>query len=134
MIALMCRRSLLALVGTLLCGATLGSAQPDFERDIRPLLERSCYECHGVELQRGGLRLDVRRHAFRGGISDRAGIVPHLPEESELFRRVAGLSRTRVRVALLSWIAGQDPRNVLACYARRYGLSRLRSRSARLHR
>src|SRR5438270_10609530 len=30
----------------------------DFVRDIRPILARSCYECHGPKKHKAGLRLD----------------------------------------------------------------------------
>lgn len=43
--------------------------------DIRPLLKSRCYSCHGED-QEGGLRLDSRDHAMRGGDSGSA-IVPH---------------------------------------------------------
>src|SRR5712691_702845 len=39
----------------------------DFAKDIQPLLAKSCYECHGPEKQKGGLRLDDRTSAFKGG-------------------------------------------------------------------
>jgi hypothetical protein len=39
----------------------------DFARQIAPLLAKNCNECHGADLQEGGLRLDVRRRALLGG-------------------------------------------------------------------
>ena len=39
----------------------------DFRREIEPLLEGKCYSCHGEQMQQGGLRLDNRSDAFRGG-------------------------------------------------------------------
>ena len=39
----------------------------DFARDVRPLFARRCLECHGPAKQKGGLRLDVRGEALRGG-------------------------------------------------------------------
>jgi hypothetical protein len=32
----------------------------DFEKDVRPILARSCYGCHSASLASGGLRLDAR--------------------------------------------------------------------------
>src|SRR5437016_8150023 len=29
---------------------------PDFSREVRPLLEKHCFKCHGPEKQKGGLR------------------------------------------------------------------------------
>ncbi|MBI3209829.1 MAG: hypothetical protein HYZ37_13160, partial [Candidatus Solibacter usitatus] len=34
----------------------------DFNRDIRPLFERSCFRCHGPERPKSGFRLDAYRH------------------------------------------------------------------------
>ena len=42
-------------------------AKVDYAREIAPLLAKHCYECHGADLQEGGLRLDVRRRALLGG-------------------------------------------------------------------
>ena len=39
----------------------------NFHRDIRPLFEASCVGCHGAERQKGGLRLDTRDGALKGG-------------------------------------------------------------------
>jgi mono/diheme cytochrome c family protein len=39
----------------------------DFSSDIQPLFAKTCYECHGPEKQKGGLRLDLRDAALKGG-------------------------------------------------------------------
>ncbi|MBW3541704.1 MAG: DUF1549 domain-containing protein, partial [Planctomycetes bacterium] len=59
----------------------------DFEKRVRPLFQSRCVKCHGAEKQEGGLRLDHRTPALRGGDSGRV-IVPGKSGESELFRRV----------------------------------------------
>src|SRR5215813_1817756 len=46
-----------------------GSATADFLRDIQPIFAERCYSCHGPQKQRGGLRLDSKVHALRGGDS-----------------------------------------------------------------
>jgi Protein of unknown function (DUF1553)/Protein of unknown function (DUF1549)/Planctomycete cytochrome C len=60
----------------------------DFARDVYPVLQRSCFECHGAEKHKGGLRLDAREAAFAGGDSGDT-IVKGKPEESELVRRIS---------------------------------------------
>ena len=40
-----------------------------FEKHVRPLLVKNCYECHGTEKQKGGLRLDWRGGWAKGGDS-----------------------------------------------------------------
>src|SRR5262245_17032231 len=64
-----------------------GSAAVDFARDVFPLLQRTCVECHGAERQRGKLRLDERTALFRGGDSGPV-VVPGKADASELYRRV----------------------------------------------
>ncbi len=58
-----------------------------FETRIRPLLAKHCYECHGSEKQRGGLRLDSRAAMLAGGESG-AAIEPGDPTQSLLMAAV----------------------------------------------
>lgn len=62
----------------------------DFASEIRPILERSCFECHGPERQKSGYRLDVRSIALKGGDSGQPAIVPHDSRNSPLVRYVGG--------------------------------------------
>ena len=56
----------------------------DFERDIAPILEARCWDCHGEDEQESGLRLDLRTRMLKGGDSGLAAIVPGHPEKSYL--------------------------------------------------
>jgi hypothetical protein len=38
-----------------------------YAKDVRPILEASCFRCHGEERQKGGLRLDNREDILKGG-------------------------------------------------------------------
>jgi hypothetical protein len=62
----------------------------DFNRDIRPILSKNCFACHG---QDGGhrvtkLRLDQRDSAVKEQKSGITAIVPGAPGKSELVRRI----------------------------------------------
>lgn len=56
-----------------------------FEREVRPLLVKRCYECHSAKVDepKGGLRLDSRAAVLKGGDSGIA-IKPGKPAESLL--------------------------------------------------
>jgi mono/diheme cytochrome c family protein len=63
----------------------------DFARDIKPIFEKHCYECHGPNKQESGLRLDRREAALAGG--DLGGdIVPGKSGESRLIAALLGAS------------------------------------------
>jgi Protein of unknown function (DUF1553)/Protein of unknown function (DUF1549)/Planctomycete cytochrome C/Concanavalin A-like lectin/glucanases superfamily len=66
------------------------NAQVDFARDIVPIFETHCYECHGPEKQKSGYRLDVREIALKGGDNGVAAILPNHSLKSPLFRFVSG--------------------------------------------
>ncbi len=61
----------------------------DFMRDVRPILVAECYDCHGPDAHKGGLRLDGKEAAFQGGNSGSL-VVPGHPEASLLMKRVNG--------------------------------------------
>ncbi|MEX2027695.1 MAG: DUF1549 domain-containing protein, partial [Pirellulaceae bacterium] len=65
------------------------SAVVDFTRDVRPILAEHCYQCHGRRKQEGGLRLDRKASALKGGDSYAPAIVPGKSSDSPLFQFVA---------------------------------------------
>jgi hypothetical protein len=63
----------------------VAAPQPvDFVRDIQPIFAQNCYDCHGSEKQKSGLRLDVREAALEGGEHHKPNIVPGNSEASKL--------------------------------------------------
>jgi mono/diheme cytochrome c family protein len=61
----------------------------DFARDIQPIFEEACYQCHGPKKSLGQLRLDNGNLALKGGISG-AAILPGKARGSLLMRRLLG--------------------------------------------
>ncbi len=75
----------LSLFFSLVLIADRGAATPvDFVRDVRPIFEKHCYDCHGEKKQKSGLRLDVKSLAFKGGYNHGPDIVPGNVAESPL--------------------------------------------------
>lgn len=64
------------------------AAEIDFSKQVFPILQRACFECHGPEVQKAGLRLDQKAAALHGGTSG-AVIKPGKADASELLRRVS---------------------------------------------
>jgi uncharacterized membrane protein len=62
--------------------------KPDYAKDIKPLIERSCLKCHGPEKRKNGLRLDKKRFAMKGGETG-AAIVPGDVEKSLLTKYIS---------------------------------------------
>ena len=66
------------------------AAPVDYIRDVRPVLESHCYECHGTKKTRGRLRLDVKVAALKGGMTGPA-VIPGNADDSLVVRRILGL-------------------------------------------
>src|SRR5437588_282502 len=61
----------------------------DYARDIKPILSRHCYSCHGEKVKKGRLRLDTAAALLKGGSSG-PGLVPGKSAESLLLQAVKG--------------------------------------------
>ena len=86
----MCSALLVVLLST--PAAQPGSSAPpppDFEREIRPLLESACLACHSGAVVQADLRMDSREALLRGGVSGPA-VVPGRSADSLLLKRIRG--------------------------------------------
>ncbi|WP_182866174.1 PSD1 and planctomycete cytochrome C domain-containing protein [Stieleria mannarensis] len=68
---------------------TPDSAGPDFNRDVRPILAKHCFTCHGPDedAREAGLRLDTQSGS-RQDLGGYQAVIPGDADESELFLRV----------------------------------------------
>ena len=82
---------LLAVVAATAAGrARADDDEPvDFRRQILPIFEGACVDCHGVKKASGGLRLTAGSKLMAGGISGPV-LVPKKPDESYLLKRLRG--------------------------------------------
>ena len=120
--AMMSRLLSIAALAIAMSSATPAAAEApvDFNREIRPLLAKKCFACHGPddEHREAGLRLDHREGAIEELDSGATAIVPGNSAASELARRISaadagermppqetGITLTDEQVSLLKrWI------------------------------
>jgi hypothetical protein len=67
---------------------------PQFQRDIAPIFEKSCGNCH-ISAAMGKLRLDSEAAVLRGGASG-AAVVPGHSGDSVLVKRILGTAGARM--------------------------------------
>lgn len=117
-----------ALVFAGLVASGLAAPTPEqlefFEQRIRPILAGECYECHGTEKQKGGLRVDYQGGLLEGGDSGPALIagnaavsrllesITHADPEERMPKDRPGLSNA-VIADFRKWIddGAADPRD-----------------------
>jgi mono/diheme cytochrome c family protein len=83
-----------------------------FESKVRPVLAGTCQKCHSAATHKGGLRLDSRESALKGGDSG-AAIVPGNPTASPMIEAInyrglemppTGKLKPREIEALVQWV------------------------------
>lgn len=77
----------LLVLGTLFVFSTR-HATIDFNTQVKPILNRSCINCHGGVKKQGGFSVLFRSEALAKLKSGRYGIVPGDPGKSEMIRRL----------------------------------------------
>ncbi len=89
----------------------------DFEKEILPILEENCIDCHGPDKQKSEFRVDMRAVMLKGGDIGIPALVPGDPKKSYLVEVIDGSdpdmlmppkgeALTKEQVALIEkWIA-----------------------------
>ena len=77
------------LQSALLSACSLFADEPNYNRDVLPILTTACFKCHGPDAgqREAGLRLDMRDAALLELDSGEKAIVPGRPDSSEIIRR-----------------------------------------------
>ena len=61
-----------AAASAIVASTVLAEEQVNYLRQIKPILAKRCYACHGALKQEAGLRLDTAALAIRGGEAGRS--------------------------------------------------------------
>jgi ankyrin repeat protein len=80
----------------------------DFQKDVAPILQQSCVECHGGTLKLAGLRLDERHFALEGGDSG-SPITPGSSDESLLIQRLVDKDLGIIMPPSFPFFPGEKP-------------------------
>ncbi len=127
-------KSQLLLIFLVLLTTPILRADDLFEKEVRPVLVKHCYECHSGTKTNGGLALDTRAGWQKGGESGPA-IVPGNAKDSLFVQAVRheslempppdkGEQLTDVEIdALVRWIdrGAPAPHDTVVCYRRHDG-------------
>ena len=94
---------------------SLSQSPSTFHSEVLPILRKQCFRCHG-EKDKGGLKLNSREHALKGGDSEIPAFLAGKPAESEMILRIRskdedevmpptgdGLSKKEIKI-LEQWI------------------------------
>jgi hypothetical protein len=89
-------KSVCSLIASLaLLPQGFAAQQVDYARDVKPILTKNCYDCHGAKRQKSGLRLDTVADALEGGNSGPV-IVAGKSSQSRLIQAVTGVPEVPV--------------------------------------
>jgi hypothetical protein len=88
-------RSTFTILLVVLAAEQIGAAEVDYLRDVKPLLSRRCYACHGAVRQKAKLRLDAASLLQKGGKHGPV-VVPGKSDASVLIEAVMGKDRPRM--------------------------------------
>ena len=81
-------RRLFAASFLLFAAAPARAGEIDFNRDVRPILNKNCTACHGGVKQAGDVSFIRRQQALGKGESGLPTVVPGRPADSEMIRRL----------------------------------------------
>src|ERR1700687_3811417 len=60
-------KTFLTLLAVALMPATVAAAEVDYLHDVKPVLSKNCFKCHGPDKQQSELRLDTAAFMLKGG-------------------------------------------------------------------
>jgi hypothetical protein len=88
----------LMVFGTALASTALGQSADVTQKDVMPVLEKNCFQCHGESVKMANLDLRSREAMLKGGDKGPA-LAPGKSAESPIYKRVAGLAQPKMPLA-----------------------------------
>lgn len=93
------RRTVLTLLAALACVLSAAQVEVSFKKDIQPILDKKCVDCHGTSKQKAGLDLSAGK-AYASLVNVPSKQVPSAvlvkpgsPEQSYLWQKVSHTSK-----------------------------------------
>ena len=93
-----------ALTGAALCLSLPAAARADdppavsYYKDVRPIFQQHCNGCHQPAKPSGGYVMTARAELLKAGESDKPGVVPGRPQDSNLVAQVTPQNLERMYV------------------------------------
>ncbi len=93
-----CERFMKILAFAVVALPAFGLDAPDFTREVRPILSRYCFKCHGPDdkARKAELRLDIRDYALAPAESGARAVVPGKVDDSEMVKRISSADADEV--------------------------------------
>lgn len=81
------------VVAVLLGAAPAAAAEPSYTKDVVPIIDKFCLECHVGKKPKGGYDLSSVAKMLESGDAGTPTVVPGKPEDSPLFLSMTGKGR-----------------------------------------
>ena len=81
------KKPLLILALTALAAGRAAAQEPDFKKDIAPVLEASCVKCHNEKKSKGKLNMATKETFMKGG-GDGKIVEPGKPDDSKMIKSI----------------------------------------------
>jgi len=69
--------------------ASRATAEVDFVKEVKPILEQTCLKCHLGEKARAGLRMDTKANLLLGTKAKKVVVVPGKAADSQIYKLIA---------------------------------------------
>jgi uncharacterized membrane protein len=72
------------------------AAKVSYVKDVKPIFEKHCIDCHDVDSPKGGLALDTVADMMKAGKKSGPGVIPFKPDDSSVVQYIRGLKQPQM--------------------------------------